>query len=129
MKERIFKLKVFSFSHPLIQSEFISLLGDKYCNAFSFEWEFCVDLDQAHIIFWDGVISPKNRAYVEKINLVLPQKILVILGESKSLFKERLGISFFDKQGPNIIQLSSWSILPEEIMAVFEIGFKKFNHD
>lgn len=129
MKQTTTVTKVFNFSHPLMTTEMLSLLGDKYANCLPFLWEISNDYDQSDIVLWDGIMTPKNNEVVEKIlNDVKSGKVLLLLGDSQTLHKNRPGIKILNTENLNIVELSGWSILPEELLAAIENCYKKLKH-
>lgn len=129
MKEKTVSLKIYSFSHPLIQTEWLTILGDKYNRTLPFEWEMTADMKAAHVIAWDGVITPKNEALVEELlNEVKGNKLLLLIGESMTLLKNHPIVKIFDPKEINYVELAGWSILPEEILATLELCQQKLNH-
>lgn len=129
MKEKKVSLKIFSFTHPLVHTEWQAIRGDKYTRTYSFEWEFVSELNDAHIIAWDGVITPKNQKLVEEILEALKsQKTLLLIGESMTIFKNHPIVKMFQPENINCIEVSGTTILPEDILAAFNQCYQKLNH-
>ncbi len=122
-------LKIFSLGHPLMTTEWKSILGDKYCHALSFDFEITDNFDEASVIAWDGVISLKQKRNLPAIEERLKQgKTLLLFGESQTLFKDHPLVSVFNSSEMNVIQLTGWSVLPEEILAALEACYQKIAH-
>ncbi len=129
MKQTTAVIKIFNFSHPLMTTEVLSLLGDKYVSSLPFSWEFSKDYDQSDIVMWDGVMTPKNNDIVEKIlGDVKSGKVLLLLGESQTLHKDRPGVKILNTENLNMVELPGWSLLPEELLAAIETCYKKLKH-
>lgn len=129
MKQKIESIKIFNFSHPLVVTEVFSLLGDKFSHGLPFSWELSKNYNESEIILWDGVMTPKNQKVVDKIlSDVKTGKVLLLIGESQTLHKERPGMKLLNTENLNMVELSSWSVLPEEILGALETCYKKLKH-
>jgi hypothetical protein len=129
MKQKIAPIKVFNFSNPLMATEVLSVLGDKFAASLPFEWELSKDYASSEIVLWDGIITPKNQKIVDKIlDDIKSGKVLLLLGESQTLHKERQGVKILNTENLNVVELSSWSVLPEEILGALEDCYKKLKH-
>lgn len=126
MAEKRPVLKIYSLGHPLMTTEWRSILGDKYCQALPFNIEITESMEDASVIAWDGVISLKQRRNVPEIEAELRKgKVLLMLGESQTLFKDHPLVKIFSSKENCTIQLTGWSILPEELLAAFEACYQK----
>jgi Ni,Fe-hydrogenase III small subunit len=129
MKEKPIPLKIFNFSHPLIQTEWMALMGDKYHRSLSFEWEMVNDIESAAVVTWDGIVTPRNRELVENMLTQLKgNKILLLIGESMTLLKNHPVVQSFETNELKIIEIPGWSLLPEEILGALETCHQKLNH-
>jgi hypothetical protein len=129
MKQKIESIKVFNFSHPLMTTEIFSVLSDKFVGSLPFSWELSKDYESSDIVLWDGIITPKNQKIVDKIlGDIKSGKVLLLIGESQTLHKDRPGIKILNTENLNIVELSSWSVLPEEILGALENCYKKLKH-
>ena len=129
MKKKPIPIKIFSFSHPMVQAESLSVLGDKYKHALPFEWEVVSDLTQAQIIAWDGVVSLKNQLLVDQIlTEVKKDKVLLLIRESMTLLKDHSIVKLYEPHEINYVEVSGWGILPEEILAALNECYKKLKH-
>lgn len=129
MKEKPVPLRIFNFSHPLMHTEWVTLIGDKYHRILPFEWEMVKDLASAQVITWDGVITPKNQSLVDEILATLKDnKILLLMGESMTLLKNHPMVKILDPKDLNFVEVAGWNILPEEILAALESCHQKLNH-
>jgi hypothetical protein len=129
MKQKIELIKVFNFSHPLMATEVLSVLGDKFSGSLPFEWELSKDYSSSDIVLWDGVITAKNQKIVDKIlGDIKSGKVLLLVGESQTLLKQHPWIKTLNTENLNLVELSSWSVLPEEILGALENCYKKLKH-
>lgn len=129
MKDKNQTLKIFNFSHPLMQTEVFSLLGDKYKDTLSFKWEITNDYAASDVVLWDGVITVKNKEAVEKvIDDIKSGKVLFLLGESETLFKNHPMVKLQNTENLNCVARFGWNILPEEILSALETCYKKSKH-
>ena len=129
MKKNEISLKVFFLSQPLLHTEWISLLGDKYYHSLTFKLEVTKDLASAQVIAWDGVITPKNATYMkEVIQSLSDKKVLLIQGEASTLLKTHPIVSQINLESHSYVELPGWSALPEEMIAALEICRQKVGH-
>lgn len=128
MKEKEKKLKIYNFSNPLMNTELLSVLGDKFSRTLSFEIEYVREPETADVILWDGIMGPR-AAHLERLLKCLKEgKALFLLGESQTLFKGHPVVKEFELDAANVVEAAGWSLLPEEIIARFEACYQKLNH-
>ena len=129
MKEKIEPLRIYNFSHPLMMTEIFSIAGDKFANALSFSWEITTNYEFANVVLWDGIITPKNQSFVDKIlKDINSGKILLLIGESMTLLLNHPGLKILKPENLNYVELAGWSILPEEILSALEVCHKKLKY-
>ncbi len=122
-------LKIFSLSQPLMHTEWLSILGDKYCHALPFDYVLTDNMQEASVIAWDGVISLKQRRIEKELVAEFSSgKILLRMGEAETLFKDHPFVKIFNDQNIPTIHLNGWSVLPEEILSALEACFQKLHH-
>jgi hypothetical protein len=122
-------LKIFSFGHPLMTTEWRSILGDKYCHALPFDYVITDNMGDASVIAWDGVVSLKFRGFQAELEKQLTKgKVLLLVGESHTLFQKGSLVSIFNNPEIATIQLNGWSVLPEEILSALETCYQKITH-
>lgn len=122
-------MKIFSLGHPLRNSEWWSILGDKYCHALPFDYEFTNSLEDASIVAWDGIITLKQIGNVQALESELQRgKVLLLIGEVQSLYHNHPMIKFFDPAGIATVHINGWSALPEELLAALEACYQKVVH-
>jgi len=126
MKE---SLAIYQVSHPFMMTESFSLLGDKYLHALPFSLNFVDKMDEADVIIWDGVITPKNHVLAEMILEEMKKtKVLLLLNESMTLLKNHPIIKMFDPINLNYVELTGWSTLPEEFLGALELCHQKLRN-
>lgn len=129
MKEQQTKIKIFNFSHPLMVTEGLSLIGNKYAKTLPFEWSFTSDFAEAQIIVWDGFVNPKNEKIImTKIANLTASQVLLIMGESITLFNNHPILKKADFKSVKYVSLPGWNVLPEEILLAFEECYKKISN-
>lgn len=129
MNKKHTTLKLFNFSHPLMNTEMYSLIGDKYSGTLPFTFEFVDDINESDVILWDGLITSKNKNVAEIIlSLIGPDRILLLIGESLTLFRDHPLVRFIDNKNLHLMELPGWNVLPEEILQKLEECFKKLKN-
>lgn len=129
MKEKQIDFKIFHFSHPLMQTEMISLVGDKYKDILPFSWSFVNSFKDADVVVWDGIVTPRNQNYIkDMLENIGSSKVLLLLGESLTLFKNHPMVQEINLDSVKTVELASWNVLPEEILAAFEVCREKLAH-
>lgn len=129
MKEKVAPLRIYNFSHPLMNTEWLSIQSDKFSRALPFEWETVSDYASAEIVVWDGVITPKNEEIVSRMmNDFKETKVLLLLGESMTLLKNHPIVKMLNPTGLRFVEVASWNILPEEILSALEICREKLKN-
>lgn len=129
MKEKVKPLTIFNFSHPLMNTEVMSVTSDKYAVVLDFSWEITNNYESADVILWDGVITPKNLRAVERmLEDIKTGKVLLMTGESLTLMKNHPIVKILNTENLNCVELPGWNILPEEFLNALEICHKKCKH-
>ncbi|HXH30450.1 MAG TPA: hypothetical protein VNJ01_06540 [Bacteriovoracaceae bacterium] len=122
-------LKIFNLSQPVVATEWSSLMGDKYQGTMSFNWEFVTDFSEAQIILWDGVMTPKGAPFFRKVLAQMAQsKILLLYGEAMTSLKNHWPVELIDPEQFNWVDLTGWSVLPEDILSALEQCHRKLTH-
>lgn len=104
-------------------------MGDKYCHALPFELVFTEKLEEAAVVVWDGVITPKMERIFPAIEEELKKgKILILTGESQTLYKNHSNVRFFHSPEVATIELHGWTVLPEEMLAALETCYQKITN-
>lgn len=128
MAQPVFTLLIYGLNQPLIKTEWISILGNKFSEALSFKFKFTDDISAAHVVAWDGTISPKLERMMPEIERQLETKILLFLGESQTLLKSHPFVRIHQGNPERTLQLTGWNVLPEEILATLEECYQKIHH-
>ncbi len=129
MKEQVAKIKIFNFSHPLMVTEGLSLLGSKFSRALPFEWSLTNDFTEAQIVIWDGFINPKNETIIKSmLTQSASSKILLVMGETATLFEGHPILKKADLSSVKYVELPGWNILPEELLSALEECYKKMTN-
>ncbi len=128
-KKDIPVLKIFLMSQPLANTEWSSLLGDKYLGSTSFRWEFVENIQDSEVIAWDGVITPKFSIFKDQIfSLLASGRVLLIQGEARTLYKSHPFVELFNLESVKLVELPGWSVLPEEMISALELCRQKLGH-
>jgi hypothetical protein len=119
-------LNIFSLGHSIMKTEWLSVLGDKYCHALPFDYRITDNIAEASVLSWDGLISLKQRSLRPEIEAHLQSgKILLIMGQSETFFHEHAMIKYFNHSDATTVHLNGWSVLPEEILDALDLCYKK----
>lgn len=128
MKDQQHTLRIFNFSNPQASTEILSVLGDKFVNTLPFKWEITTDYKASDVVIWDGVITPKNRHYVDQIVNDSDKKIILLVGESVTLLKQSPVAKMVEMDRSNVVELFGWTLIPEEILSAFQTCYQKLGH-
>jgi hypothetical protein len=129
MAEKRKLVKIFSLSHTLQSTVFISLMGDKYRHALPFDFTLTESIEESDIVAWDGVITIKLKRLLPVIEENLKRgKILFMMGEAQTLLMNHPFAELFQKQEIETVQLTGWSVLPEDMLMALESCYQKINH-
>jgi Ni,Fe-hydrogenase III small subunit len=129
MNEKQPVLKIYNFSHPLMNTEIFSIQGDKYFKGLPFEWAVVNDFALADIVIWDGILTAKNTDILQPmIESFKTSKVLLLLGESMTLFKNHPMVKLVDLSDLKYVELSGWNVLPEEILSALDLCWEKLKN-
>ena len=129
MKDKERKLRIYNFSHPLMNTEIMSIFGDKFSRTLSFEIEFVQDPESSDVILWDGIIGLKSQHLDRLQKSIAEGKTLFLLGESHTLFKGASAVRPWSlEMKAYIIEAYGWSLLPEDIITKLEACYQKLHH-
>jgi hypothetical protein len=122
-------LKIFPLSSPVMFTELLAVMGDKYKRALPFQWEICRDFSSANVVFWDGVKTIKNQKIVQKVlENFSSRKILLLVDGSSTLFENRSSVKVLGVENVSCIQVRGWNVLPEELLTALKACHKKLEH-
>jgi hypothetical protein len=129
MKEKEAALKIYNFSQPLIYTEWLSIQSDKFSHSLPFEWEIVSDYASSDVVVWDGIITPKNNKITSAmVKDFKDSKILLLFGESMTLFRNHPLVKMLNPEGLRYVEVSGWNILPEDILAALELCREKLKN-
>lgn len=129
MKEKVAPVKIYNFSHPLMNTEWLSIQSDKFSRTLPFEWQMVNDYASAEIVVWDGVITPKNAELTSSMfKDFKDSKVLLLLGESMTLLKNHPTVKMLNPEGLRFVEVAGWNILPEEILSALEACREKLKN-
>lgn len=129
MKEKVAPVKIYNFSHPLMNTEWLSIQSDKFSRTLPFEWQMVNDYASAEIVVWDGVITPKNAELTSSMfKDFKDSKVLLLLGESMTLLKNHPTVKMLNPEGLSFVEVAGWNILPEEILSALEACKEKLKN-
>ena len=129
MKDKVSPIKIYNFSHPLMNTEFYSVISDKFSRALPFSWEITNDYSSSDVVVWDGVITPKNASLIRSmIEDFKTTKILLLMGESMTLLKNHPIVQMVNLEGLKVVEVPGWNILPEEILSAIELCRERMTH-
>lgn len=129
MKEKVAPVKIYNFSHPLMNTEWLSIQSDKFSRSLPFEWQMVNDYASAEIVIWDGVITPKNAELTSVMfKDFKDSKVLLLLGESMTLLKNHPTVKMLNPEGLRFVEVAGWNILPEEILSALEVCREKLKN-
>lgn len=129
MAQAKFILKIYCLNQPLLTTEWVSILGDKFAHALPFTFVLTDNIELADVVAWDGVITLKQRQLLPDIEASLEKgKILLMMGESQTLYQQHPFIKIYHSSQVATIQLTGWSVLPEEILGALELCYQKITN-
>lgn len=100
-------------------TEWLSLEGSKFKDALSFPWKFVSSPKEAHVIVWDGVLTPKlSHRKAEIMEMLIPKKILICNGAIED--------AHFDSVEKVI--LPGLTNKPEELLAALNECFERLKN-
>jgi hypothetical protein len=121
-------LKIYCFSQPLLMTEWRSLLSDKFNLALPFDVELTDQPTMANVIAWDGVVSPKFERFQSRMQELLSNKTLLLMGEAQTLLAQHPIATLFSNADFRTVRLPGWSVLPEELMAALVECYQAGGH-
>lgn len=124
------KLKIYLLSQTSMDTQWTSLLGDKFLRALPFDWTFTSIMEEAHVIVWDGLMNAKGAYYLERARQLLASggPVLLLQRSAQTLFREHPFVREADLSGARFVELPSGNVLPEDLLAGIEACYKKLNN-
>lgn len=129
MEKQTASMKIFLFSQPLLTTEWLSLMGDKYARSLKFQWELTDSLEAADVIAWDGVLTSKLKFYQDRLLKKLEKgSILLLQGDMRTLLENHPFVQLISLNQLRYVELAGWSVLPEEMLAALVSCQQKLPH-
>lgn len=129
MKKNNTELTIFALSQPLWSTEWASLRGDKFRNALPFPVRFVSNIEEAQVIAWNGMLTPKSssalKPLIEKLN---HGSILLLMGERRTLLEGHPFVKFANSSKWRVVELPGWSVLPEEMLKSIHECWELISH-
>lgn len=114
-------LKIYCLGGPLLSTEWASIMGDKYREHLSFEPVLVATPDEAQVIVWDGVMTPKSQQTItELIDRVGEKAVFLLTGEASTLFVDHPFVRLNTRKLSSVF-LPPSKVLPEEILESLEL--------
>jgi Ni,Fe-hydrogenase III small subunit len=121
-------LNIYCLGGPLLSTELASIMGDKYREHLSFEPVLVATPDEAQVIVWDGVITPKSQqAITELLDRVGEKTVFLLTGEASTFFLDHPFIRLNTRKLQSVF-LPPSKVLPEEILESLELCRSRSGH-
>lgn len=122
-------LTLFCLTDSTFPGEWLSIQGDKYKDALSFPWKMVNQFQDADVIIWDGLISPKASLVMEEIIEHLKKgKMLLLERQAETLHQHFPFVKILSLDQIRYIEVSGRNILPEELLLALEACYQKCHH-
>lgn len=113
--------KIYCLGGPLLSTEWNSIMGDKYREHLNFEPVLVSTPDEAQVIVWDGVITPKSQVMIsELIDRVSEKTVFLLTGEAATLFQDHPFVRLNTRKLQSVF-LPPSKVLPEELLESLEL--------
>ncbi len=114
-------LNIYCLGGPLLSTEWASIMGDKYREHLSFEPVLVASPDEAQVIVWDGLTTPKSHNTItDLLDRVGEKTVFLLTGEAATLFQDHPFIRFNTRNLASVF-LPPSKVLPEEILESLEL--------
>jgi Ni,Fe-hydrogenase III small subunit len=121
-------LNIYCLGGPLLSTEWASIMGDKYREHLSFEPVLVATPDEAQVIVWDGVVTPKShQAINELLDRVSEKTVFLLTGEASTLFLDHPFLQMNSRKLLSVF-LPPSKVLPEEILESLELCRSRSGH-
>jgi hypothetical protein len=129
MKKEKLELKIFCFGNPVLTTEMLSVLGDKFCHSLPFDIVITPSIEESSVIVWDGIISLKmRRVFPDILNYLRQNRVLLLIGDSSTLTEKQDILKQFQPDEIASVYLSGWNLLPEEILQALLTCYQKIKN-
>jgi hypothetical protein len=121
-------LNIYCLGGPFLSTEWPSIMGDKYRDHMNFRPVIVSSPEEAQVVVWDGVLTPKSSALINDFLEGLSEKtVLLITGEAATLFSDHPYVKLQTKM-KDAVHLPPSRVLPEEILEVLDECHRKVTH-
>ncbi|MFL5785142.1 MAG: hypothetical protein ACJ76H_11055 [Bacteriovoracaceae bacterium] len=121
-------LNVYCLGGPLLSTEWAGLMGDKYREHMSFTPVLVATPEEAQVIVWDGVTTPKSQRLIQDLlNSVSDKVIFRLTGEAPTFFQDHPFVRL-NRREISSVHLPPSRVLPEEILEALEECRQKAGH-
>ncbi len=109
-------LSLYCLGGPQLSTEWQSLMGDKYRTHLDFEPVLVCSPENAQVIIWDGVITPKSSTILLELFEKLSEKtVFLITGEAQTFLADHPFVRFSSLMA-RAVHLPPSRVLPEELL-------------
>lgn len=103
-------------------------MGDKYRSHMYFETVIVQTPEEAKVIVWDGVLTPKSAPVInDVIDRADKNSVFLITGEGQTLFQDHPFVKLSGRTDAAVFLPPSRS-LPEDLLEALEECRKRLNH-
>jgi Ni,Fe-hydrogenase III small subunit len=121
-------LNVYCLGGPLLSTEWVGLMSDKYREHMSFTPVIVATPEEAQVIVWDGVTTPKSRRLIrELLDAVSGKVVFLLTGEGATFFQDHPFVRL-NRREISSVHLPPSRVLPEEILEALEECRQKAGH-
>lgn len=121
-------LSIYCLGGPQLSTEWSSIMGDKYRTHLAFEPVLVNTPEEASVIVWDGVLTPKSTPVItDVISRVAEKAVFLMTGEARTFFHEHPFVKL-DQRKLSAVFLPPSRVLPEELLEALDECRKRLNH-
>ncbi len=121
-------LNIYCLGGPHLSTEWMSIMGDKYRGHCSFEPVLVSTPEDAEVVVWDGILTPKNSRIIQELLDRLSDKVVFLIsGEASTFHLDHPFVRLNSRELPTVF-LSPSKTLPEEILDALQECRKKASH-
>lgn len=121
-------LKFYCLGGPLAATEWWSITGDKYRDYKGLHPVMVPSPEEAEVIIWDGVMTPKSASPINELLTRLSSKaVFLITGEAATFHRDHPFVRIDHRDLPAVF-LPPSRVLPEELLDALEECRKRRDH-
>lgn len=121
-------LKFYCLGGPHSSTEWWSITGDKYRDYKGLNPVMVTAPEEAEIIIWDGIISPKSAAHInELLDNIAGSVVFLMTGEAATFHRDYPVVKINNRDLPAVF-LPPSRVLPEELLEALDECRKRRNH-